>query len=169
VAVCFAQSVSQTAADRSQDERFLKAFLQDFLRGRVGGGDEPVRYSHAWVSLRSGRKRDAIVYLQGPGWCGSGGCVALVLSREQSAFRVVTWITVAQLPIRVLANKSNGWKSIGVWVQGGGVQPGYEAELRFDGSSYPTNPSISPAVRLAGRAVGEAVITSSSERVALYP
>ena len=168
-ALCLARPASQSAADRNMDERSLKAFLHVYLRGRPGSDEKTSKYSHAWVGLHGAGKRDAIVYLQGKGWCGSGGCVTLVVSPKESTFRVVTWITLAQLPIRVLADTANGWDSLGIWVQGGGVQPGYEAKLRFDGNSYPTNPSAPPAIRLGRGAVGEAVIIPSSAVAALYP
>jgi hypothetical protein len=45
-----------------------------------------------------------------------------------------------------------------VWVQGGGIQPGYEAELRFDGNAYPSNPSVIPARPLVNRPHGQIVI-----------
>ncbi len=45
-----------------------------------------------------------------------------------------------------------------MWVQGGGIQPGYEAELRFDGNGYPENPSLIPARPLVDRPQGQTVI-----------
>ena len=42
--------------------------------------------------------------------------------------------------------------------QGGGIQPGYEAELRFDGKTYPANPSVPPARPLKGKPEGEMLI-----------
>ena len=80
------------------------------------------------------------VYLLGNRWCGSGGCHTLVLKRKGVSWSIVTKIRIARTPIRVMPDMSNGWHSIGVWVQGGGVQPGYEAELRFNGASYSREP-----------------------------
>src|SRR5437763_13772221 len=94
-------------------------------------------------------------------WCGIGGCKTLILARDGTSWRVVATITITMLPIGVLQTTSNGWHSMGVWVQGGGIQSGYEAELRFDGKTYPRNPSTPPARRLVGNAEGEVVIPSS--------
>ncbi|MFZ3201855.1 MAG: hypothetical protein WA175_11985 [Candidatus Acidiferrales bacterium] len=66
-----------------------------------------------------------------------------------------------RLPIRVLATKSNGWYDISVRVQGGGIQPGYEAKLSFDGKTYDNNPSVSPAERLTQKLAGKTVIPAS--------
>lgn len=108
------------------------------------------------------------MYVEGRNWCGTGGCLTLVLKQFGSSYRVVTRITIARTPIRVLASKSNGWQDLGVWVQGGGIQPGYEAGLRFDGTRYPGNPSVPPALHLTGKEPGEIVIPKSKEGTLLY-
>ena len=43
-------------------------------------------------------------------------------------------------------------------MQGGGIQPGYEAKLSFNGKTYPKNPSAAPAQRLTQQAVGKIVV-----------
>jgi hypothetical protein len=57
-----------------------------------------------------------------------------------------------------LKQKSYGWRDIGAWVQGGGIQPGYEAVLQFDGKHYPANPSVAPAKRLDKEVAGTVVV-----------
>jgi hypothetical protein len=93
---------------------------------------------------------------------------ALPAMRDSNSWKIVTNMTVTSPPIRILASKSSGWHNIGVWVQGGGVQPGYEAELRFDGKTYPRNPSVPPARRLEGNPAGEVVISSAQNARPLY-
>jgi hypothetical protein len=107
--------------------------------------------------------------LVGRDYCGSGGCNCLVLARKNSSYEVVTKITITQTPIRVLDSVSNGWRSLGVGVRGGGIQPGYEAELRFDGKTYPRNPSVPPARPLKTAVAGEVVIESEQNATPLYP
>jgi hypothetical protein len=63
----------------------------------------------------------------------------------------------------------HGWHNLGVWVGGGGIQPGYEAELRFDGKKYPGNPSVPPARKTGKNASGTVVISSTQEEKALFP
>src|SRR5436190_1567725 len=115
------------------------------------------------------KKNEAIVYLMGGEWCGSGGCTMLILASEASSFRVVTKITITRPPIRVLSSTSHGWHSIGVWVAGGRIEPAFEAELSFDGKSYPGNPSVPPARRLAAQVAGNVVIPSSQAGMPLFP
>jgi len=64
--------------------------------------------------------------------------------------------------LHVLERKSDGWHDITVWVQGGGIQPGYEADLPFDGKSYATNPTVPPAHRLSPKTAGRMVISDKA-------
>jgi len=79
------------------------------------------------------------------------------------------YATVVQQPIRVLDTKSSGWHDLGVWVQGGGIQPGYEARLLFNGKEYPSNPTVPPAQPLAKKVSGKIVVSRSATGEPLYP
>lgn len=153
---------AQTPHNRAPGmEQSLQLFLQDFDHDRT------VRYSAAITDLNGDGTPEAI-YLMSNGWCGSGGCTTLILVRGAGSWKILTRIAITRPPIRVLTDKANGWRSIGVWVQGGGIRTGYEAELRFDGTTYPSNPSIPPARRL-GKAEGEVLVPSSVKGTPLYP
>jgi hypothetical protein len=146
-------------------ERSLKKFLQNYDHG----DDKTARYFDAFVDLDGDGKKEAIVYLVGDARCGSGGCNTLILTQHAASWKVIKSITITRPPIRVLASTSDGWHSISVWVQGGGIQPGYEAELRFDGKNYPANPTVPPARRLTAKVPGEIVIPSMEGGTPLYP
>lgn len=148
--VASVRSVAQPV--RNQDEASVRRFLQEF------DSDLRNRFIASFADLNDDGKTEAIIHLTSNNWCGSGGCTTLVLVREGDSWRVLTEISITRPPIRVLTKKSNGWRSIAVRVQGGGIHPGYEAELRFDGKTYPTNPSVAPAHRVVGKAAGEVVI-----------
>jgi hypothetical protein len=49
------------------------------------------------------------------------------------------------------------------------IQPGYEAQLRFDGKTYPLNPSVRPAVPLAKSVQREVILSTSEKPTLLYP
>jgi hypothetical protein len=153
---CFAQTSPKDAA--ASERNSLRVFLESF------DSDLKDRFFAAFVDLNGDGKPEAIVHLTSTAWCGSGGCTTLILVRDGNSWRILTMITITRPPIRVLTTKFNGWRSIVVWVRGGGILPGYEAELRFDGKTYPTNPSIPPAIRTAGKAKGEIVVPSSAAR-----
>lgn len=144
------------------EEPSLKRFLQTF------DGGKRTRYVAAFRDLNGDGTPEAIVYLVSNEWCGSGGCNTLILMRDGDSWRIITNITIVQLPIRVLTKRSNGWLSIAVWVQGGGTQPGYEAEMAFDGKTYPRNPTVPSARRLKGKPAGEVVISSVKEAIPVY-
>jgi hypothetical protein len=144
--------------------------LVEFLRRFVETRDHSrtTRYSAVFTDLNGDRIPEAIVLLRSGGWCGSGGCTTLILTQSKSSWKIVTRLTITRPPIRVLKESTNGWRNITVWVEGGGIYPGYEALLRFDGSSYPSNPTVPPAQKLEREAEGAVVISPTQEAVPLY-
>jgi hypothetical protein len=152
----------------SKEENSLKTFLENYAGASNTDGKRP-QYLTAFVDLRDNGTSAAIVYLTSNDWCGTGGCTMLILVPEKGSYRVVTKTTVTQLPIRVLGTKSNGWHDIGVRVQGGGIQKGYEAKLSFDGKSYPHNPSTAPAQPLSQKVAGEVVVPQMAKDAPLNP
>ncbi len=148
-------------------EDSLKRFIQNYA-GRPST-DRPTRYLNAWIDLNGDGKREAIVYLIGSDWCGSGGCTALVLEPARSTYEVIAHVSIVQLPISALTRSSRGWRDLTVWVYGGGIQNAYEAELKFDGRSYPSNPSVPPAVHLVGKPEKEALISNIRDAKPLFP
>jgi hypothetical protein len=105
-------------------------------------------YRTATADLNGDGRREILVYSTGPDDCGSGGCVLYVLSPTAKTYRIVMRSTVTQLPIRLLPTRSHGWRDIGVTVSGGGIRKSYTARMRFDGRSYPSNPTVPPAIPL---------------------
>ena len=121
--------------------------LRSFLQRNVGWGpasDKAMRYSFARVSLKDKKAKQVLVYVTGPGWCGSGGCTALLLEPYDSSFRVIDRFTLARLPIRILPSMTHGWHDLAMPVAGGGIIHRYIAILKFNGHSYPSNPSMAP-------------------------
>ncbi len=153
----FGQKVHQPTPKQEQS---LNAFLQDYLRDAFLGDGKTTNYFSAFVDLNDSGGQ-VFVYLADQQWCGSGGCTLLILATEGSSYRTVTRITIVRPPICLLATKSNGWYDISVGVQGGGIQPGYEAKLSFDGKTYPRNPSVPPAQRLTQGSAGKIIMSKA--------
>jgi hypothetical protein len=143
-------------------ETSLKKFLQTMT------DDKTARYVAAFHDLNGDGTPEAIVYLISNDWCGSAGCNTLIVARDGDSWKLVTNISITNPPIRVLASSSKGWHNIGVWVRGGGIRSGYEAELRFNGRSYPRNPSVLPTRKSKQKAEGKVVIASEQNAVPLY-
>jgi len=166
---CRSQTLHRPSSKQADS---LKRFLQGYHPPEPDSKERgATRYSSAFVDLRDDGMQEVIVYLTGAWWCGSGGCSTLVLAPDGSSYKVITKITITRLPIRVLKAKSNGWHDLGVMVRvwyGEGDVYAREAELSFDGRSYPSNPSIPPARMLSKRVEGEVVILSTTEGSPLY-
>lgn len=161
-----AAALAQAQVQAAPPSRAAGESLRGFLR--TLDDDKTTRYLAAFVDLNGDGMLEAVVYLTGNAWCGSGGCNTLILTPDRDSWRVVSRITITRPPIRVLTNVSNGWRNIGVRVQGGGIQPGYEVQLRYDGRTYPENPSTSPAQRLTVKTPGDILIPSSQGGILLY-
>jgi hypothetical protein len=148
---------AQKEIKQNQAEESLRLFLNNW--------DEDIsdQYTANFYDLNDDGIPEAILYLTGNQWCGSGGCTLLILQRAEKSWRVISQITICRPPIRVLTEVSNGWHDISVWVQGGGIQPGYEAKLTFDGKTYPKNPTVSPARPLTGKSSGLVIIDRKGE------
>ncbi|ATG92122.1 hypothetical protein [Methylomonas koyamae] len=147
---CLAQA--QNDPQTSLAEESIRHFVQTW------DGDKTTQYIAAFRDLNTDWTPEAIVYLTGSKWCGSGGCTTLILAKDGGSWKIVTKITISRPPIRVLSDVSHGWHNISVWVQGGSIKTGYDAELIFNGKTYPKNPTVPPARQLKEQSTGEVVI-----------
>ena len=145
----------------------LKAVLKQYLKDQGAEDDGTARYIPAFVDLNNDGTDEVIVHVLAQSLCGTGGCPTLVLVPVQSSFRIVSRIGITRPPSRVLNKQTNGWHDLAVWVQGGGIQPGYEADLPFDGENYATNPTVAPAHRLSPKAAGQVVVSDDAKGIPL--
>jgi len=159
---------SSSPRSGSEDPVGLEHYLRSYLASLSPQEDQTTRVSVMQVRLCGQADRDLLVYVSGRTWCGSGGCTLLAFAATSSGHRPIGRVTVARPPVRLFDTQSKGCRDIGVWVQGGGVQPGYEAALAYDGVSYPGNPTVPPARRMAAGARAETVMPLGAEGRSLY-
>jgi hypothetical protein len=152
-------------SDTEQDSEKVRTLLQQYLRD---SDDTTASYLAAFVNLKDDGSREVIVYFTNQYSCGTGGCNMLILVPRGSSYKVMTSVTIAWPPIRILKSKSHGWHDIGVWVQGGGIQPGYEGVLSYDSKKYPSNPTVPPAKPAFQKLEGETVIPELSKGMPVY-
>jgi hypothetical protein len=138
------------------------AAVHTFLKSYLSGADPATRVAIAFSDLNGDGMDEAVVYVMGPGWCGTGGCDALALSLKGATYSVVMDASVSQLPISVLPAKSHGWHDLGITIAGGGGEAGV-AEMKFNGKTYPDNPTVPPAKLLKGDGGGKILIPDSAD------
>lgn len=89
--------------------------------------------------LNGDNLKEIFVGLTGPYFCGSGGCTQLILDSKGD---VITMFTVSDYPVVISGDLTNGWKDLYI------LSDGKYHQVRFDGKSYPSNPSILPELGL---------------------
>jgi len=100
-------------------------------------------YKYVLTDLNGNGINDAVVLITDSSYCGSGGCNLVILKGQGSCFKLVSSSTIVREPIYKLDRLSYGWHVLGVFVSGGGVKA-HHAEMRFNGSRYPVNPTVQP-------------------------
>lgn len=141
---------SETKRDVQLEKAFAKAYgLKQ---------DDEVRYYYNRMDLNGDGKLETIVYLSGPTLYGSGGCSAIIFKQVNGDYEKLSQFTLVNTPIIISNNKTNGYKDIIMYVNGGGIDPFY-ALLKFDGTAYPSNPSIAPPLNRDANISGIAVIS----------
>ena len=108
---------------------------------KQGANPKETQYRIAEIDLNGDKKKDALVLLQDSYWCGTGGCSMLVFTNKNNDFKLVSSISLVRDPVIVSETKTKNWRDIIVHVSGGGGESKNVA-LKFNGSSYPTNPSM---------------------------
>lgn len=89
--------------------------------------------------MNDDEKKEIWVAHTGPYFCGTGGCTLLLLNPEGQA---ITTFTVSETPVVIATESNNGWRNI--FISHGGK---YRL-LKYDGKSYPSNPSLIEASSL---------------------
>lgn len=131
------------AADKASVIDYLKTHLEQTDNTRVNIG---------FADLNGDGNDEAVVFVVGPYWCGSGGCNALVLTPEDDSWKQIAETSVSSLPIGMLDSQSNGWKDLTISFSGGGLPPGI-GQMKFDGTKYPRNPTSAPEVKDIGTVI----------------
>ncbi|GMQ48947.1 hypothetical protein [Vibrio sp. 10N] len=98
--------------------------------------DKDYRYLAGAADLNGDGRDELMVLMQDPYFCGSGGCMAYLFDDKGV---VLHRMTVTEVPILLSNRVHNGWKDLYVWSDGS------LRTLTYDGTGYPSNPSVAPA------------------------
>ena len=135
---------ADTLDERTDD---LHAAIDAYARP-LGLAWDPGSIRIAWTDLNGDRRDDALVYLTGSAWCGSGGCTVLVFeamddldAEEFGPYRPAAEIGLVHTPIRVVRTRQI-WCDLIAADEGGTFR-----RLSFNGDTYPPSPGSAPAIR----------------------
>jgi hypothetical protein len=112
-------------------------FKEDLSKKSID--DYSKRFIFFEYDLNDDGKKEILVGLTGPYFCGSGGCTQYILDNQGV---VISKFTVANYPVVIDTNKSLGWKNL--FIQSGGKN----RIVKFDGKKYPSNPSLQPELKV---------------------
>jgi len=159
---------SETAPNPKLEQAVLRS-MPDYSKV-VSSPNEYVRYYYNRVDLNDDGQSELVVYFVGSYTCGSGGCTTLIFTPTGQDYRLVSKLTVVNAPILVTPQKTAGWKDLVILVSGGGATRQYTC-TRFNGRSYPSNPSVQPAVPSKTTLTGQALVANafSSPGIVLRP
>jgi putative lipoprotein len=145
LAIWSAPTTAQSAATTTTG--IIPPAIEAALREMYARGNGEIRYFAAAINLDVEGYPEIIVHVVGDTVCGSGGwCDTLVFAPNGTAFRHVATIRSTRPPIRVSPVRSHDWRNLILTVSGGDGRP-RDVELRYDGTSYPSNPTTAPAYR----------------------
>lgn len=97
--------------------------------------DQKARYVYSLVDLNGDGKDEAIVYMMGSFFCGTGGCNMIVLTKAEKGYRLVKNFTLARTPVVISPESNKGWRDIWKMESGGGAKATYVRYV-FDGTTY---------------------------------
>jgi len=166
VVLALPSDAAPATAEQVAADALLTNYLRTVLKGSEPSWEETAatatQVQVAWTDLNADSRPEAIVYVSGRGWCGSGGCRLLVLERNGATFVVRGKLAVTRPPIGLLSDRTSGWRNLTVYVAGGGIIPGYRVIVPFDGKTYASNPTVSPARRL-GPGIDEEIVIPATQ------
>lgn len=147
------------AAQPSRDES-LRAFLA--AQHAALRADHPeTAYRVAFADLTGDGQTEALVWYSAAPFCGSGGCEMSIYIFEAGAWRKVDELTIAAAPVRMLANRSQGWRDLVVVVRDGGMGRPYAVRARFVGGTY-------GITRVRGRITGRILLNNDTPSQPLF-
>lgn len=101
--------------------------------------DYSKRFIFFEYDLNDDGKKEILVGLTGPYFCGSGGCTQYILDNQGA---VISRFTVADYPVVIDTEKSSSWKNL--FIRSGSKN----RIVKFDGKKYPSNPSLQPELKV---------------------
>jgi len=147
-------SIEYIPSETEKDIHIEKALVKAF---DLGQDEDNIRYYYNKVDLNEDGNPEVFVYLVGSPVCGTGGCSAAILKKVNEEYTLLSTFTLVNNPIIICNKKTNGYKDITMFVYGGGIES-FFSQIKYDGTTYPSNPSIQPKIKPGTKLEGIAII-----------
>lgn len=147
--------INYFASETKRDEKLEEAFAEIY---HLEQGRDEIRYYYNRIDLNGDKNQEIFVLLVGKIVCGSGGCSALLFEDKNGEYDLVSRFSLVNNPIIISNTTTNGWKDIIIPVAGGGIES-FFAQMKFDGDSYPLNPSVQSGIKADTKVRGKAIIS----------
>lgn len=135
--VSYAAEISDPATEGLVRTALQTKFKDDLGKNLIDSFSR--KFAFFSYDLNDDGKKEVLVALTGPYFCGSGGCSPLILDDKG---KVITQFSVSEYPIVVNTVKTKGWKDLYIY------SAGKFHIIKFDGKKYPSNPSVQPVEKL---------------------
>ena len=149
------------AAAQSSQAESLHAFLRSSF-AEIRESSPEASYTAAFADLNGDGRNEALMWSTASFFCGSGGCALYIYTPDGASWRQVSELTIATVPVRLLATRTRGWRDLALFVRDGGMGLPRQVRMRFYGNDY----SLSP--RLRGRTGGRLLITDETPSRPLF-
>ncbi|RBW67451.1 tetratricopeptide repeat protein [Bacillus taeanensis] len=147
-------SIKYICSETQRDIKLEKALIKEFQLDKY---QERARYYYNKVDLDEDGKPEIFAYLVGSYLCGTGGCSAAIFKEKNENYHLLARFSIVNNPVIISDSKTRGYKDIVMNVYGGGIVP-FFARLKYDGTTYPSNPSIQPKVEPGTKLDGVAIV-----------
>ncbi len=125
--------------------------------------DDNIRYYYNKVDLNDDGNPEIFVYLVGSSVCGTGGCSGAIFKQEDKEYKLLSRFSLVRNPVIISNTKTNGYRDIIMHISGGGIES-FFAQLKYDGTTYPSNPSIEPEINPNTKLEGIAIIADDTTK-----
>ncbi|MGF1735710.1 hypothetical protein [Photobacterium satsumensis] len=132
-------SNSRASANQTVNASIIAQWVDDSILAPEGLSLEQdnIRYLTGSADLNNDGVAEHFVLIQDSYFCGSGGCTAAIFDQTGN---IISQMSVVKPPVLLTDSTSNGWQDFMVWSNGA------FRLMKYNGSSYPTNPSLAPEV-----------------------
>jgi hypothetical protein len=147
-------SIEYICSETQRDIKLEKALIREFLLDKY---QDRARYYYNKIDIDDDGKPEIFAYLVGSSFCGTGGCSAAIFKEKKNNYYLLARFSIVKNPVIISDSKTKGYKDIIMNVYGGGIVP-FFARLKYDGTTYPSNPSIQPKVEPGTKLAGVAIV-----------